>query len=473
MDQIDTINQEETLDPKFFEKYIIKLIFSDVDVRDKIYPFLHSKYFDMNFGTGAIVESYTNFKEKYKNFPTPSEFGIYLKDKDIHAVFKEIMMINSSKYNDEFLLGEIEEFFKKKMLWKAVEAGADVINNGTMADADGLVETMQEAMTFSFNTDVGLELGSSVERLFDSIHQEDKVIPTGIKVIDDWMEGFHEKSLTLFQASSGVGKTLMMCSFAVNALLQDKKILYVTFEDGEDKISRRILANMFDIDVNKLKGIEKQLFYTLHEKLIKNLQGKLCIKEFPEDSTNSNKIRALLKELKTKKNFDPDIVFVDYIGCMQPNRISSSGNSYDNLRTVAAELRAISMEFGMPFVSGLQTNRGGFGKLDMDVTDIADSIGIVMKADAIFGVVTSDELREQGRYKIIAMKNRFGEKGQFGFIKVNYPKMRISEDDTGLDDEAFDKPQPPELMNDHQNKPTKFKTKRDNGRPTVTFDDWD
>jgi hypothetical protein len=40
-------------------------------------------------------------------------------------------------------------------------------------------------------------------------------------------------------------------------------------------------------------------------------QGKLIIKEYPTASAHAGHLKALLRDLKLKKDFTPDLIFVD------------------------------------------------------------------------------------------------------------------------------------------------------------------
>ena len=192
------------------------------------------------------------------------------------------------------------------------------------------------------------------ERIYEEVIKNEKVIGTGVKALDDLLKGgFHEKSLTLLLAPTNVGKTLIMCSLSANMLLAGYKVLYITFEDSENKIGQRVTQNLFDLNRDELKAMSIEDYrkcWDAHRSLIKH---NLYIKEFPEMATNALNIKAYLKELKERKRFIPDIVFVDYIGCMIPNgRENPNINSNTRLLTIAAQVRSISMTEGYPFVSG-------------------------------------------------------------------------------------------------------------------------
>jgi len=256
--------------------------------------------------------------------------------------------------------------------------------------------------------------------------------------------------------NSNLGKSLIKCALSTNSLLQNKNVLYISLEMSEEKISERILANLFDVELNDLKMLDKNKFMLKMERMNQQTQGNLYIVAYPPKTVNSNRIRTILKELKLKKKFVPDIIFVDYMGLMSPNTSNKNSNSYSEQKSISEELRAVAVEYGIPVVSAVQTNRGGFGNAELDMTDVADSIGTVATADVIFGVTQTQEMREAGRYTFLLLKNRYGENKKKCYIGVNYPKMRIYdvvEDDD--DDKTPQKDSADELVNNLMRKDRK------------------
>lgn len=268
------------------------------------------------------------------------------------------------------------------------------------------------------------------ERIYEEVIKNEKVVGTGLKALDDLLKGgFHEKSITLLLAPTNVGKTLIMCSLSATMLLAGYKVLYITFEDPENKIGQRVTQNLFDLNRDELKAMSREEYkkcWNAHRQLIKE---NLYIKEFPEMATNALTIGAYIKKLKDRKKFVPDVVFVDYIGCMIPNgRENPNMNSNTRLLTIAAQVRALSMTNGWPIVSGAQVNRGGYGSDHVDLNDAADSFGQTMKADAILAITQSKDYLDNGYYDVEIAKTRFGNnKHEHKTIRVDIDKQRIAD----------------------------------------------
>ena len=125
---------------------------------------------------------------------------------------------------------------------------------------------------------------------------------------------------------------------------------------SEERISERIMANLFDHNINELDQMSKEQFIKQFETYRKKIEHSLIIKEYPTKSINVNHIRNLLKELKVKKNFTPDIIFVDYLGIMCSTHSYKSDNTYTEAKRISEELRGLAVETEIAFVSSYQSN---------------------------------------------------------------------------------------------------------------------
>jgi RecA-family ATPase len=216
-----------------------------------------------------------------------------------------------------------------------------------------------------------------------------------------------------------------MCALSKNFLTQNKKVLYISLEMSEEKIVERLLANIFDVALNDLKTMPKAEFMRRYELIRKFLKSDFKVVQYGAKTVSSNKIRSILKDYQVKKNYTPDVLIVDYLGLMNTNNKSKDSNSYSEMKLISEELRAVAVEYGMPIWSAMQTNRNGFKNVELELTDIADSIGTAATADLIIGVTQNDELKEAGKFIWYILKNRYGLNDQKLFVGVDYPKMRI------------------------------------------------
>lgn len=409
-----------------FEKVVIKTLYANSDISSKILPELNEDWFTQ-VDHKYIVKGILDYNTQFSAIPNVIEMHRLLTDERTIQAFDKCMAIPDEEVNTAYILDEIQTFVRKRLLRRV---GMEINNycangNSNMSFAD----ESAYAESFTFDTKIGFSFFEEPERIFEGIVTNEKVYPSGCKTIDDLIGGgFHEKSLNLIMSPTNVGKTLIMCSIASNLVLAGKKVLYVSFEDSELKIGQRIMQNLFDITQDELRALNKTSYAKLWKKMKDQIgDNKLIIKEYSEGCINALTLKALIKELKEKRGFIPDVLIVDYLGCMIPNgRMNPNINDNTRLLNVSAQVRSIGMEMGIPVISAMQSNRGGYGKAEVGLDDAADSFGQTMKADAIFGVTQPPELKSANMYNVKLLKTRYGNmRGNCVTIGVNIEKQKI------------------------------------------------
>lgn len=421
------MSEENVISPVFFEKILIKFLFSDKKVRERVVPYLTPKIFD-DKNNIDIVQRILDFESEYNRFPSFPELKMYLKTVETFNRLKEIIKIDLTDYTDDFIIDRIETWFRNKMIWNVNADIVEHLSDDDLSQIQNSVDNLREACAFSFNTKVGIDVFESEDEIFEFLHNKDKIISSGLRPFDNCVDGgFHEKTLTLFMAETNLGKSLIMSSLAVNNVIDNKNVLYVTCEMSKHKISERVLANTFDVEIGDLKKLPRGKFKEYFKQIKKTLKTKLFVEEYPPNSINANHIRNLLKELKVKKKFIPDVIYVDYLEIMAPIRRQKGDNSYSEIKRISEELRGVAVETGIPIVSAVQTNRSGFGSNELDLTDISQSIGTAATADIIIGVTQTDDMRKSGVFAWQLLKNRYGINKKAFIVAVDYYHMRIFE----------------------------------------------
>jgi archaellum biogenesis ATPase FlaH len=159
--------------------------------------------------------------------------------------------------------------------------------------------------------------------------------------------------------NTGAGKSLFMCHVAASTLMQGKNVLLITMEMSEERIAERIDANLMNLTMDDLKVIDKAAFGTRIQKIATKTRGKLIVKEYPTAAAHSGHFRALIEELKVKREFTPDILIIDYLNICSSARLKmgASVNSYLYIKSIAEELRGLAVEYNVPVLTATQTTR--------------------------------------------------------------------------------------------------------------------
>lgn len=228
--------------------------------------------------------------------------------------------------------------------------------------------------------------------------------------------------------NTNVGKTAILCDLTANYMLQGYNVLYITLEMAEHKIYQRVDANIFDVTMDELMMMKKESFMSKVNELKKKSAGNLKVREYPTSAATSRHVSSLMKDLRLRHDFKPDIICVDYLNIMQSSRYSaSSNNSYTIVKAIAEELRGIAVQNKAAVWTATQMNRDGIGNTDADLTNTSDSIGSTFTADYVVAAMTSEQLKASGKLYFKQLKSRYDDIGKMpGFtVGADFEKMKL------------------------------------------------
>lgn len=414
------------MDELFFEQVIIKLLFNNEMIRNKVLPYLTIELFE-DFNSKEIVKKIMEYGEQYNKFPSVADMRLFLEIESVYTNLVEYINIDDSEFTPEFLIDQIEEFIRGRLIHNTIIETVGHLKENNQDGITASPDILRDSICFSFKDPEGISVLEDIDDFYKFLMSKDNVIPSNIKTLDNILNGgFHEKSLSLFMGEPGMGKSLVMCSLATNFLLQNKNVLYISLELSQYKIAERIYANIFDVPVNDLKMVPKTKIDELYAQCRGRVESNLVVKEYSPYSLTAGGIRNMLKDLEGKKKFKPDVILIDYLGLMKSVFNRKGDNEYSELKRITQECRGIGVDFGIPVISAMQTNREAFGKVDVGMGNVSDSIGTVQGADILISITQNDEFKKMGKYFWTILKNRFNVMtNQRMIIDVDYGRMRI------------------------------------------------
>jgi hypothetical protein len=112
---------------------------------------------------------------------------------------------------------------------------------------------------------------------------------------------------------------------------------------SEESIAERIDANLLDIPMSEMKLIKEHVWKAKIDALRRKTVGTLIIKEYPTGGAHVGHFRHLLHELRLKKKFIPDIIYIDYLNicCSSRIKLSSRIGLYEYMKSTAEETRGV------------------------------------------------------------------------------------------------------------------------------------
>jgi archaellum biogenesis ATPase FlaH len=378
-------------------------------------PFLKDEYFER--GEKLLFAVVSRFIEKYNTVPT--EAALKLELQKIPNVTNELMEQVHRAYKSEpvdmqWVLDETEKFCQDRSIYLAIMESIQIIDGKHKELTNNAIpEILSKALGVSFDTNIGHDYIDNSDSRYDFYHRVENRLPFDLEFFNKITKGgLPNKTLNIILAGTGVGKSLFMCHMAGSSLTQGKNVLYITMEMAEERIAERIDANLMNIPVDQLESLPKAVYDSKIQKIGQKNIGKLIVKEYPTGAAHVGHFRALLNELKLKKNFKPDIIFVDYLNICASSRIRGLGgsvNTYSYVKAIAEEMRGLAVEFNVPLVSATQTTRSGYSNTDVGLEDTSESFGLPATADFMFAVISTEELEKLGQVMVKQLKNRYND----------------------------------------------------------------
>ena len=417
---------------------ILRSFFTNDEYMRRVVPFMDPAYFE---GVHRdLFKEFARYVSKYNALPSQESFRISLSESETlsedmyrHAmdILPDLFVVDSETSLD-WLLDNTEKWCQDRALFNAVMESISIIDGKHQTlTKNALPDILSKALSVTFDNSIGHDYLENVQERYDFYHREEERLPFDLEYLNKITKGgLPNKSLNVIMAGTGAGKSLFMCHHAAACLSQSKNVLYITMEMSEERIAERIDANLLDVSLDQIESLSKDNFVNKVSGIAAKTQGKLIIKEYPTGQAHSGHFRALLNELKLKKKFVPDIVFIDYLNICSSSRMKGLGgsiNTYSFIKAIAEEIRGLAVEFDLPIMTATQTTRQGYSSSDPGLEDTSESFGLPATADLMLALVSNDELSALGQVLVKQLKNRYSDPNMHKrfVLGIDRSKMRL------------------------------------------------
>jgi replicative DNA helicase len=417
------------------QKILTNLIYDEQYCR-KVIPFIKKEYF-ADKKEAILAAQIVSFFNEYNKPATKDVLQIEvgnrkdLTDKELAELQDFIGKLEHEPVNDDWMLQHTEKFCKDRAVYNAILNSISIIDGRDKNHTqDAIPSILSDALSVTFDNHVGHDYLDDHDARFDFYHRIEEKVSFDLDMFNKITKGgLSKKTLNIALAGTGVGKSLFMCHMAAGVLTQGKNVLYITMEMAEERIAERIDANLLNLTMDELKVVDRDIYEGRIDKIAKKTQGKLIIKEYPTAGAHTGHFRALLEELKLKRDFKPDIIYIDYLNICASQRMKQGGsiNSYTYIKSIAEEIRGLAVEYNVPIVSATQTTRGGFTNSDPGLEDTSESFGLPATADFMFALVSNEELEGLNQIIVKQLKNRYNDPSYFKrfVVGIDRAKMKL------------------------------------------------
>jgi KaiC/GvpD/RAD55 family RecA-like ATPase len=397
------------------QKLFLEMMLNDAQSFVRVANIYNPENFDRSLR--AVAEFLKTHTNDHKTLPTLEQIkattGIELRP---------LSELNEGHY--DWFMSEFENFTRRMELERAILKSADLLEKGEYDPVEKLIkDAVQISLTKDLGTDYFADPHARIDRYYNSGGQVSTGWPTMDKIL---YGGMSRGELNIFAGGSGSGKSLVMMNIALSWLQAGLSGVYISLELSEELCALRTDAMLTGMGT---KDIRKDIETTeLKVKMVGKKSGKYRIKALPAQST-VNDIRSFIKEYQIQTGNRVDFIMCDYLDLVMPVSVKVNPNDqFIKDKYVAEELRNLSQELGVLFVTASQLNRSAVEEIEFDHSHIAGGISKINTADNVFGIFTSRAMRERGRYQIQCMKSRSSTGvGQKIDLEYNIETMRITD----------------------------------------------
>ena len=387
------------------QELMIGTMLVDESIFQRANSIIQTKYFDEEIR--PAVEYIMYHSGEFNSLPTfdqiKAETGIRIP--------KPEFSIQDSAWG----LQNIEKFCQRQAILNAVSESVPLIENGNFGEIEKLVK---DAIGVSLQKDLGTNIFLNPRELMDKIRQN-KTVATGWKQFDEILYGgLNKGEITIFAAGSGVGKSLVLQNLGLNwfygteytlkngdsRTFEPMHVVYISYELSEELIARRMYT--------MIAGIPSYEMYKRMDDLetkvaISAKKGGSFIVKYLPTGTNTNQLRAYLKEYEIQFGRKPDALLIDYMDLMAPNSSKVDVNNvYAKDKYVSEELRGLAAEYDVLMASASQLGRSSVDEADHNHSMIQGGMSKIQTCDNLVSIYCSPAMRERGEYQFQFLKTR-------------------------------------------------------------------
>lgn len=384
-------------------------------VMDQLGEALCSDLVTSNAFLRKIVEFADTFLMQKRRLPSDGDWEVWLgglqdgMERDgTSEVLGRVLAMDVSEYDAEFFSAQVI----KDLQQIAAQAAVSRLNALPDAGPEALLTLAEKVAAVQYGALPGLARLSDVDTWVRPV-REDEYVSTGFPTLNHLISGWG-KELWLIFADSGVGKSLLLQNFAVNAATRGKHVLHITLEIGMRPQIHRYYRQIAQMDKGEFNADPKLVKQRVRH-WFRLARGQVSLLEFPAFDLDPDTLRRAIERVQRSLG-KVDLLVLDYLDLMSPSKRRSSGDNYVDLGRLTHEVRGVCGAFDMGVLSASQAVRKPARAGRLTMADMGDSYGKVRGVDGLLSLVQTPEEEEvhQGRLGVLKVRDSGGRGTEIG-----------------------------------------------------------
>ena len=405
---------------KEFQEGLCQLILQDRPFADRIMEVLDLNFLEISY-LQIFLKKIIEYRDKYGVHPTYNTMLTIFRtelEEEAEVVQKQVRnyfaRIHKSDVEGSDYIKEVSlDFCRKQKLKEAMLESVKLLKSSSY---DEISSVINGALKLGADNNYGYDYLADFEERF-MVHARDP-ISTGWTEIDQiCKDGLGKGELGVVIAPTGTGKSMVLVHLGAEALKAGKTVVQYTLELKDTTIGGRYDSCITGIPLGELFNFKEEILET-----VKDIEGKLIIKEYPTKSASVKTIKNHLEGLR-KRDVNIDMIIVDYADLLRS--VSSHREKRMELESIYEGLRGLAQEFDCAIWTASQTNRGGLNAEVITMESISEAFSKCFVADFIFSVSRTVQDKTTNSGRVFVAKNRNGPDGLIYPIYMDTSRVKI------------------------------------------------
>lgn len=215
---------------------------------------------------------------------------------------------------------------------------------------------------------------------------EQRGATTGIKLLNDAINGLQDSEFIIIAARPSMGKTDFMLHLVKNVGWQGYIPIVFSLEMPAEKLRDRMIASTGRYNRNKMRNPYKYLTPKQKETWVQTLTmvNKTNVHIFDQSGQSIPEMRAKIRKIINQEPNKKPVIFIDYLTLIKPQKFYN-GNAHLQVTEISRDLKNLAKDFNCPVVCLAQLNRGVENRSDKRplMSDIRESGSVEQDADVI------------------------------------------------------------------------------------------
>jgi replicative DNA helicase len=411
-----------------FQEALAQLIIDDSVFAAQVGEVLDISFFELKY-LRLFTQKVFEYRKKYGVHPSRETIGTILRSEingESEVLQKQVReyyarVISSDSVDGAEHIKDVSlDFCKKQKLKEAMIKSVELIKSSSF---DEVSKVINDALKLGTDNNHGYDYLADFESRF--VVKARNPISTGWDHIDSITRGgLGRGELGVVIAPTGAGKSMCLVHLGAAALKAGKNVVYYTLE-----LQDKVIGNRFDSCLTGLNLTQIMDHKEVVLDMVKDLKGKLIIKEYPTKSASTNTIKAHLEKLKMHGH-EIDMVIIDYADLLRP--VSREKEKRAELESIYEELRGLSQINNCTFWTASQTNRSGLNAEVVTMESISEAFNKCFVSDFIFTMSRTIKDKASNEGRMFIAKNRNGPDGIVFpiFMDTKNVKIKVLQEST-------------------------------------------